>query len=139
MDMGSPRLKQLQAGQRACAQTSFVGSLPRHPILARYLKLAMNNVQQGYYPMSKLENNLSLTGPCLFGKAVRSVKKDFGKDMKKWPIHDNNHYYWKEREIVMGKCQFCRTDQNWSGGNNYNTLVKNRTFYCEDSASIFLE
>jgi len=52
-----------QYGQRSrsCAQNSFVGSVPRHPILATYLQAqAMKNIQGSYYGKVPLIE----TGPC---------------------------------------------------------------------------
>ena len=135
VDMGNPQSKLLHKRNQACAVNSFVGSLRRHLIVARYLKIIMNNVQRNYYST----NPLLLTGPCAFGRAVRAIKKNFGKDTinMKWPMHNKNQYYWNDRTIAVGKCKFCGIGQDWSNGNNYNSLIRNRTFYCEDSASIF--
>lgn len=130
---------------RSCVSNAFIGSTPKHPITAKYLELAMNNVQTSLYPM----NTLLVTGPCLLGIAVLHFKKDFGDDHASTPVHDQNHTYlngqrailshfsWKGRHIIEGKCKDCGSGQDWSMGNNYNTLFEKRTYYCEDSASIF--
>ncbi len=113
---------------------AFIGSTAKHPILAKYLEMILMNVQQSYYPTNN--NPLHLTGPCVFGRAVKYYRKDVVNDTL-WPVYEKGHYYWKASPILLHKCKFCGSTQNWKMGNNYNILVKNRTFYCEDSASIF--
>mmetsp|Transcript_17483 Transcript_17483/g.37795 ORF Transcript_17483/g.37795 Transcript_17483/m.37795 type:complete len:374 (-) Transcript_17483:15-1136(-) len=137
IDMGNPFAKKYFRQSKSCATNAFVGSTIRHPILARYLTIAMTNVQSSYYPSDG--NPLLLTGPCAFGSAVRHFKKDFGNGSASWPIHEKDHFIWNGQKIISGKCKFCGYGQNWLQGNNYNTLARNRTYYCEDSASIFQE
>ena len=117
----------------SCAQNAFVGATPRHAIVAKYLELAMLNVQRVNYPIDAL----LVTGPCVFGHAIKLIRKDFGNDTVSWPIHKTNTYYWKGQEIVLSKCEGCGHGQDWDMGNNYYKLWKNKRYYCEDSASIF--
>jgi len=136
VDMGNPVAQLARRQSRACAANAFVGSVPGHPIVVRYLEIVMNHVQRSYYH----QYSLYLTGPCAFGMAVRAIQKDFGSPKKEsWPVHKSNRFYWRDKEIVLVKCEWCGATQNWADGNNYNKLAKNRTYYCEDSASIFQE
>ncbi len=97
----------------------------------------MEHVHNGYYPVNR--NPLYLTGPGAFGRAARRGDETFGNDAASWPVHKDNHYFWEGRRIVRTNCEFCGSGQRWAHGNNYNWLIRNRTFYCEDSASIFRE
>jgi len=128
-----------------CMQTAFVGSIPKHPILSTYLKIVMQHVHESYYEGF----NLFATGPCALGLAVKQEAKQhrdkaarynqtasLGKyycDSKKFACH----FYWKEEQVVLHKCEGCGISQDWEMGNNYNTLFQARNFYCEDSAAIF--
>lgn len=122
----------------SCAQNSFVGATPKHPILAEYLRLAILNVQSSFYGENVLQN----TGPCLFATAIRKYRKDFFTNNTSHPIFERHHYYWrggdqKGEALIANKC--CGFGQNWASGNNYNVLFEERRYYCEDSASIFQE
>ena len=116
-----------------CAQNSFVGVVPRHPVVASYLKGALLNVQGSVYG----NNPLSPTGPCLLGWAVRLHDKDFGDTNYRGPTFSDNQFHWNGRAIVEHKCKGCGQDQRWTGGNDYNTLYSNQIYYCQDAASIF--
>jgi mannosyltransferase OCH1-like enzyme len=125
---------------RSCAANAFVGSVPRHPIAARYLDLAMRNVQASSYP----ENTLLATGPCLFGNAIRIIDPTFGRaeNVTKFGTYKNNHFYYRNRTIIQHKC--CGDHllpgyygQDWDGGNNYNILFNEKRYYCQDSMMIF--
>jgi len=72
-----------------------------------------------------------------WGLAVKYHNRDFGST-NYTPVHNSKMLYnWKGQDIVLGKCQGCSTGQDWHNGNNYNTLIKQKKYYCEDSASIF--
>jgi hypothetical protein len=115
-----------------CIQTAFVGSCPFHPVIGKHLELAMSNVQTKQYGSSPLHP----TGPCAFGKAFDEVKgRDEYRQLK--AEHKNNAFFWQGEKIVLHKCPDCGSDQEWKSGNNYNTLWKSRSYYCEDAASIF--
>lgn len=121
---------------RSCAQNAFVGAAPRHRIVARYLKLAMENVGAAAYP----RDALLATGPCAFGRAVRDEVPDFGNDTLSWPLHRDGAYTWRGEEgeaIVLSKCDGCGHGQDWELGNNYYRLFEGRRYYCEDAASVF--
>lgn len=131
-DFGNP----YAAASRSCAQNAFVGSVPRHQILAKYLELAMINVQSSHYP----KNVLLTTGPCVFGRAIKQVDPEFGTNLaisrgKYGEYKDTHHFFWKGKKIVSHRC--CGLGQDWENGNNYNTLFEKRKYYCEDSANIF--
>jgi hypothetical protein len=92
----------------------------------------MSNVQTKQYGSSPLHP----TGPCAFGKAFDEVKgRDEYRHLK--AEHKNNAFFWQGEKIVLHKCPDCGSDQEWKSGNNYNTLWKSRSYYCEDAASIF--
>lgn len=116
-----------------CAQTAFVGSVPRHPIIAKFLELIMINVQKAAYT----RNVLDMTGPCLFGNAVRSYWKNFNGKESSWPIYQGYHFRWRGQDIILHKCDGCSMSQEWSNGNNYDELYKTKNYYCQDAASIF--
>lgn len=117
-----------------CAQNSFVGVVPQHPVVANYLKRALLNVQGTVYGNSPLFP----TGPCLLGWAVRLHDEDFGDTNYQGPtFFDDSHFHWNERAIVKHKCEGCGQKQTWTGGNDYNTLYNNQVYYCQDAASIF--
>ena len=97
----------------SCAQNSFVGAAPKHPILAEYLKLAILNVQSSFYGENVLQN----TGPCLFATAIRKYRKDFFTNNTSYPIFESHHYYWrggdqKGEALIANKC--CGFGQNWA-------------------------
>ncbi|EJK43969.1 hypothetical protein THAOC_37536 [Thalassiosira oceanica] len=79
-----------------CAQNSFVGVVPQHPVVANYLKRALLNVQGTVYG----NNPLFPTGPCLLGWAVRLHDEDFGDTNHQGPTFSDSHFHWNERAIV---------------------------------------
>eukprot|EP00956_Cyclotella_meneghiniana_P043029 scaffold249982_cov152-Cyclotella_meneghiniana.AAC.1 len=117
---------------KSCAANSFIGSVPRHPILAKYLHLVMKNVRNSLYPV----NVLFTTGPCVLGIAVRYYNKDFGSDEN--INHQAGYYFWNGKKIVRSKCDSCGEGQSWGDlGNNYYEKYNSKTYYCEDSLAIF--
>ena len=117
---------------KSCAANSFIGSVPRHQILAKYLHLVMKNVRNSLYPV----NVLFTTGPCVLGMAVRYYNKDFGDDEK--VVHNAGYFSWNGKKIVRSKCNGCGEGQSWGDlGNNYYEKYNSKTYYCEDSLAIF--
>ena len=128
-----------------CVQNGFVGSIPGHSIVAKYLEITMQHVHDSHYKGF----DLFATGPCVLGSAVKEEAKQHNDADKRYAqitsmaeyTCDSRkricHFYWNNEQIVLHKCEGCGTTQDWELGNNYNTLFQNQNYYCEDSASIF--
>ncbi|KAL7551801.1 hypothetical protein ACHAWF_014988 [Thalassiosira exigua] len=116
-----------------CVQNSFVGSKPRHPIVARTLELIMKNTQTMNYEDN---NSLEATGTCVLGRAVKGFGKKFNTSV--FGTHKRNMFVWKNESIVQHKCDGCGSGQDWKMGNNYNDYYNKRHYYCSDAPTIFL-
>lgn len=115
-----------------CLSNALVGSVPRHAVVAKNLELILRNVQSQHYGDSPIH----ATGPCVLGKAFKEVK-GAGAYYELTGRYRNNLFQWNGKDIVQHKCDGCGASQSWTLGNNYNTLWKQKTYYCEDAASIF--
>lgn len=115
-----------------CLSNALVGSVPRHAVVAKNLELILRNVQSQHYGDSPIH----ATGPCVLGKAFKEVK-GAGAYYELTGRYRNNLFQWNGKDIVQHKCDGCGASQSWTSGNNYNTLWKQKTYYCEDAASIF--
>lgn len=125
-----------------CVQNAFVGSKPRHPIIAKTLEFVFANIQKAHYGGSALD----ATATCIFGRAVR-VSEEERKSV--WFSKIAGHFVndptygaavsWNSEPIVKHKCRGCgEFNQDWGdSGNNYIALYKQRNFYCQDAASLF--
>lgn len=120
-----------------CIVNGFLGSVPRHPLFVEVLKFILQHVQSLHYGSSPIHN----TGPCVLGQAYRNIRNrtfvedvNFGEFGKPEPLQ----FFYKGEKIIRHKCEGCGEGQDWATGNNYNTLHKRKTFYCQDAPSLFL-
>ena len=119
-----------------CAQNAFVGSIAKHPILAKMLELLLINIQTAHYGPSALD----ATSTCIFGRAIQMSEKE--RNVENFSLvagkHTSGKFEWRGKDIVLHKCEGCGGGQDWGEtGNSYTLLYKHRRFYCEDAASIY--
>ena len=126
-----------------CVQNAFVGSKPKHPIIETMLEMILINIQTSRYSGSALD----ATATCIFGRAIHvseeernsqwfsQVAGNFIND----PIH-GGAFQFAGKTVVKHKCDDCGGhNQDWGQlGNNYLELYKQRNFYCQDAASLFI-
>ena len=93
-----------------CVQNGFVGSKPRHPIIAELLEMILVNVQTVHYSKSALD----ATSTCVFGRAVHKSEEE---RKSKWfsqvagnyvidPIY-GGAFQWGGKPVVKHKCDDC--------------------------------
>lgn len=104
-------------------QNAFLGAPARDPCIGHALHATLRNVRKHYYG----ETSLDPTGPGVLGRIIhnRCQKPQVHCE------HRDNLFYIHRDPIIRHKCSRCRKDQEWDGGNNYNTLWTSRRAYVE--------
>lgn len=118
----------------SCVQDAFFGSVPRHPILRKAIKLVIQNNKKKYYGHHPLDT----TGVCVFGKAIekcnRFRRKKFESQGEFNHISGGGGHFYDNKlgKIIQHKCNDCGESQDWKKGNNYNVLWEQQNYYCDD-------
>ena len=112
--------------KRTFMMTAFFGSEPKHILLQQYIKNIINNVKTKYYG----ENVLDTTGPGCFGKSYDQLKDTLNKKtIILGQFKKDFYFYFFGKQWVLHKCEKCSKGPDWSHGNNYYQLWKDRKYY----------
>jgi mannosyltransferase OCH1-like enzyme len=121
------------SADNSCISNAFFGSVPRHPILRKAIKLVIKNNKKKYYG----DNPLDTTGVCVFREAIEKCNRFRRRKFESQGEYNTNdgggHFYDnKLGKIIQHKCNDCGENQDWNKGNNYNNLWEQKTYYCND-------
>jgi hypothetical protein len=111
-------------------QNAFFGAVPRHPIIAKALGGVVMNVQGKSYGLKPWFP----TGPCILGGSIAELGYD---ENKIGLFMGNNRYLWKGENVAIHKCDGCGGGNNWTNGNNYWDLWRERKAFCDNASLIF--
>jgi len=118
-------------------QNAFFGATPQHPLIEEQLEQILNHVKESYYG----NDATYATGTGLLYNSFQNAKAKGLVEEK----HFAGLYHWPDQTLetkngevlVLHKCKNCGMNQDWSKGNNYNRLYRQRQYYCQDAASLF--
>lgn len=127
------------AGGKTEFANAFLGAAPRHPLIAKMLELQFHHIQTSHYQGGTF-GVLNATGPMVLGAAWRRAKLD--NIVKETNIQGKYNvsglfFDLEDKKVIQHKCTGCGLDQKWEHGNVYWKMYRLKTFYCEDSASIY--
>ncbi len=125
-------------GQKNSLQNALFGATPRHPVLARAINIVLSNIQSEHYGKFPTQNTSS--GP--LGEAYYKYMKEQkdGSSCELSGFYDQtNQFYVDDEAVVLHKCKGCPQGRDtWSEGNDYVALHRERHYYCQTAASIFV-
>ena len=120
-------------GNHLFLQNSFIGTIPKSPILKSAIDMIVKNVKQKYYGKGSLDP----TGPGLLGKAFM-IHYDYNQydevhetDLMigKFIYQEKNILEFMGRKLITYKHPQTGQSQSWSSGNNYHALYIQRRIY----------
>jgi hypothetical protein len=110
---------------------SFIGCVPKHPIMKKYIDMIVKNVQNKYYGVSSLD----ITGPNVFGHAGREILGGKGQwipgNYGSYQIlnHEGKYIYKNGSEIIQTKPAKAEFTADFVSGNIYGQMWKERNVY----------
>ena len=111
-----------------CIQTCFIGTSKNNVFLKEAINAVINNVKYKNYDKSPIYN----TGPGLLGNLYKNKNlgvNNFEIHLSFKTVKDLKYIYYKNEKIILHKCKNCEQSQNWTDGNNYNKLWKDKKIY----------
>ena len=100
-------------------QNAFIGAPRRDPCILAAIRTALDHVERKHYG----SNPLDTTGVGVWGRVAQTC------GIRPGCTFQSNYFYLNRTRIVRHKCELCAKGQDWTDGNNYNTLWKSRRYY----------
>ncbi|KAK3282394.1 hypothetical protein CYMTET_9863 [Cymbomonas tetramitiformis] len=104
---------------------AFFGTEGKSLILKSAIERSILNIARRSYDYP---NVLHVAGPGMLGEVY--ARGEHQTNISKHDYYLNNFFYYDGERVVQHKCDACTKLQNWTHGNNYNTLWGQKKFYC---------
>jgi mannosyltransferase OCH1-like enzyme len=110
-----------------CLQNAFFAAIPKHPVLDNCAKACIMNYKNKFYG----ESYLDPTGPRLFGKCFEETIVIPKKVLFGYYLYDpdGGYHFMDNKKVVIHKCKKCKKGNDWTYGNNFIELWKNKNIY----------